>query len=133
MGVDVSLKTETFSNENQEWLGSAHGTDSIDSITLDADLFLAAFTDGVVKSGVALGKITASGKYGPYDNAAVDGRQTAVGLLFTTVDLRGTTAATAKDVWGALLWHGKVIEAKLPVGHGVDAAAKAELTFIRFV
>jgi len=46
---------------------------------------------GVVEACTILGKITASGKYAPHDPAAVDGSQTAVAVLYATVD------ATAAD------------------------------------
>lgn len=127
--MDLRVSTETFSNENQSWLGSAHGTDNADPVTLDGDKFLAAFPTGVVPSGVLLGIITASGKAAPYTDAATHGAgsDTAVGYLFQTVNLNGTTAGTAGDVQGALLRHGHVIEAKLPAGHGTTAAGKADL------
>lgn len=134
MGMKLGIVTETFSPvENHEWLASAHGTDICDSITLDGDTFLTAFPTGIIPSGVVLGKITASGKYAPYDDAAADGTQTALGHLFTTVDLGGTTAATVGDVPAALFWHGEVVEAKLPTGHGLDAAGKTDLKQIRYV
>jgi hypothetical protein len=50
---------------------------------------------GVVQTGTVLGKITATGKYKPTTVAAVDGSQTAAGILLFTVD---ATAADAKAV-----------------------------------
>ncbi|MGI8425445.1 MAG: head decoration protein [Actinomycetota bacterium] len=135
MGFNLTTSEKGYLNENQSWLGKAHGTEECDSITLDADKFLAAFPTGIVPSGVLLGKITASGLYAPYTDAETHGAGTGVarGHLFTTVDLKGTTAAAARDTVAALFWHGQVIEAKLPTGHGLDAAAKADLTQIRYV
>lgn len=134
MALRLKTITTVFkASENQSWLGSAHGTDNAQSITLDGDSFLAAFTDGVIPSGVVLGKVTSGGKYRRYDNAATDGTQTALGILLTTVDLGGVTSAVVEDVSAALLWHGEVIEANLPAGHGLDAAGKVELSQIRFV
>lgn len=132
MGFSLKITEEAFSNEDQRWLGGDHGTDICDSITLDADLFLATFPNGIVPSGVWLGKITATGLYGPYNNTALDGREVNRGALFKTTNLRGTTAATAQDVTAALFWHGEVVEAYLPVGHGLDAAGRADLPLIRF-
>lgn len=63
----LDIRTETFASpEDQSWLGSAHGTNEADSITLDGDMFLAAFPTGVVPSGVVLGRVTSNGLYGPY-------------------------------------------------------------------
>lgn len=55
--------------------------------------------NGVLVAGSVLGRITAAGadfgKYGPYNNAAADGRQAAAGVLFAGVD---TTSADARGV-----------------------------------
>lgn len=134
MGLNLPLKTETFSpSEDHKWLGSAHGTKEADSITLDADAFLATWPSGIVPSGVVLGRVTATGLYRPYSNAAVDGTEVARGHLFTTTDLGGTTAGAVDKVGAALYWHGEVVEANLPASHGLDAAAKTDLNQIRYV
>lgn len=49
-----------------------------------------------LSAGAVLGIITASGKLAAYDNDAVDGTQTAAGILFDNVD------ATAADVAGVV-------------------------------
>ncbi len=122
--MDLSLKTETFGQGDQSWLGSAHGTDMARSITLDTSAFTSGthYPDGFFKSGLPLGKITATGIYGPYDDTAVDGRQTLVGFLLDAVK---APSSTTIDVQGALYEHGRVIEAKLPVA--IDAAGKTDL------
>lgn len=51
-----------------------------------------------VVAGELLGKVTASGKYAAYDNAAVDGRETVVAIAYDNTD------ATAGDVAGAVLF-----------------------------
>jgi hypothetical protein len=132
--MKLAQTTETFSrSEDQKWLGSAHGTVEADSITLDVSAFSAVtFPNGFIPSGVVLGKITASGKYGPYDNGASDGTETAVGHLFTTIEAEGIGSSTV-DVSGALYWHGEVVEANLPTGHGLDANGKTDLKHIRYV
>jgi hypothetical protein len=117
--MDLTTRTETYAVGDPSWLASRHGVDSTDSVTLDTSAFTLGthYPDGFFKSGLLLGKITATGKYGPYDNAAVDGRQTLVGLLMFTV--HAPTDNTI-DPAGAMLVHGKVINAKLPVT--IDAA-----------
>lgn len=123
--MDLSMRTETFGQEDQSWLGSAHGTDTARSITLDLTTFTAGthYPDGFLKAGLPLGKITASGKYGLYSDAAADGRQTLVGFLFTVVKVPASTATPAV---GAMLLHCFVVESKLPAP-GVDAAGKADV------
>jgi hypothetical protein len=67
MGMRLGIVSETFSPaEDQSWLGSKHGVENATPITLDADKFLTTFPTGIVPSGVALGKITATGLYAPY-------------------------------------------------------------------
>lgn len=129
--MDLTIKTETLTaNENVTWLGSRHGTDTAEPITLDRSLFTATFPNGFIPSGVALGKITATGKYGPYSNAAVDGRETCQGHLLTTIEY---DTVNDNDPGGALLWHGQIIRSKLPVGHGLDAAGEVEAKLIHYI
>ena len=55
MGMSLSIKKTTYgAAENQEWLGSAHGTQEMDSITLDAALCVAKFATGLMPSGTSL-------------------------------------------------------------------------------
>jgi hypothetical protein len=70
--MDLTLRTEAFASDDQSWLGSAHGADATQSITLDTSAFTSGthYPDGYFKSGIPLGKITATGKYGPYGGAA---------------------------------------------------------------
>jgi hypothetical protein len=122
--MDLSIRSETFAADDQTWLGSAHGTSSARSITLDTSTFTSGthYPDGFFVSGLPLGKITATGKYGPYNDAASDGTQTLVGFLLSPVK---APSATTTDVVGALLLHGIVVDANLPVA--VDAAGKTDV------
>jgi hypothetical protein len=128
----LAQTTESFGSDDQSWLGSAHGTDATETISLDTSLFTAGthYPDGYFKSGIPLGEITATpGKYGPYDNAATDGRQTLVGFLFAAVK---APSVNTIDPSAAMLTHGKVRASRLPVA--VDAAGKADVAgSIRFV
>ena len=128
----LAQTTESFGSDDQSWLGSAHGTDATETISLDTSLFVQAthYPDGYFKSGIPLGAITATpGKYGPYDNAAADGRQTLVGFLFAAVK---APSVNTIDPSAAMLTHGKVRESRLPVA--VDAAGKTDVAgSIRFV
>lgn len=129
----LSQTTEMFGSDDQSWLGSAHGTDATETIVLDTSTFTPAthYPDGYFKSGFPLGRITATGKYGPYSDAAGDGRQTLVGFLYAAVK---APADNTIDPAAAMLTHGKVRESRLPAGHGVDAAGKTDVAgSIRFV
>lgn len=134
MGMQLGIKRTTYApNEDQSWLGSAHGTQECDPITLNGDAFLATFPDGVIPSGTVVAKNTTTGLYEPYADAGANGTDTAAGHLFTTVDLGGTTGATVGNTGAALFWHGEVVVAKLKTGHGLTAAARADLSLIRYV
>lgn len=122
--MDLSVRSETFAADDQTWLGSAHGTSAARSITLDTSAFTEAthYPDGFFTSGLPLGKITATGKYAPYVDAAVDGTGVLAGFLLSPVK---APAATTTDVVGALLIHGVIVEANLPVA--IDANAKTDV------
>ena len=127
----LAQTTEQFGSDDQSWLGSAHGTDATETISLDTSTFTAGthYPDGYFKSGIPLGLITATGKYGPYSDAAADGRQTLVGFLFAAVK---APTDTTVDPSAAMLTHGKVRSSRLPVA--VDAAGQTDVAgSIRFV
>jgi hypothetical protein len=125
--MNLGMITESFSQDRRDWLGSEHGTDFVTGITLDTSTFTAGthYPDGYIKSGIPLGKITASGKYGLYNDGASDGRQTCVGFLFTGVEVVTRRGATLSSAVASMLQHCVIKESKLPVA--VDAAGKTDL------
>lgn len=90
-----------FGSGNHRWMGDLHGLDTTEGVTLDGSLFGAAsFPDGLVQSGTILGKVTATGLYGPYgelteevQTATVTGAPT--GGTFTLTYSGQTTTAIA--------------------------------------
>lgn len=128
--VDIAPQSRDlgYVTDDPSWLGSAHGTDSTETITLDGDLFSAgAFPGGRVPSGTPLGKVTATGLYGPYDGNGAGGLDVLVGFLFAGRQVRANT-----NIGAAALTHGKVREANLPFP--VDANGKTDVAGrIRFI
>lgn len=128
--MDLTPQTTTYQIDDNSWLGSAHGTDAGKSVTLDLTTFDASqHTNGFIPSGAALGIITATGFYGPYDDTATDGRQTLAGHLYGGVKVNsGSTKAG-----GTILVHCFVKENKLPFQSGqtgrgyVDANGKTDV------
>jgi hypothetical protein len=128
--------------DDQSWLGSAHGTNECDTITLDGPACLDAFPDGVIPSGVVLGKITATGKYGP---ASTTGNVTGNEIQTVTVasaqggavvlSFEGTHTApiaynaTATDVQNALLATDKFDAADVVVTGGPLNTGAVTITF----
>jgi hypothetical protein len=54
--------------------------------TLSRETVAIASGAGVITAGLVLGKVTASGKYAPYDDDNDDGTQTAVCIALESVD-----------------------------------------------
>lgn len=134
MTTDISVQSTAYQVEKRGWLWGQHGTEpgSNPSITLDFALFTAGthYPNGYVPSGTVLGKVTASGKYGPYDSGAADGRQTAAGLLFSSVK---APTNTATPVGGAIFVHGFVDPARLPFQSGTGFASTAAKTSLNLI
>ena len=76
----------------------------------------------VLRKGLAMGKITASGKYAQYDNGALDGTEVFRGFLDDEIDLRDSNSV-AQDANSQMVVFGRVKEANT---FGVNAAAKTD-------
>ncbi|MFD4976257.1 head decoration protein [Streptomyces sp. NPDC058424] len=136
MSIQPVTTTQNLTAD-QSWLDSLHGTDSVDTITLDMSTLASGThykpsTDtsnpySRVLSGIPVGKITASGLYGLYKTDATDGREKLAGFVFAEV----LFAPGQTKVPAALLWHGSVRTAKLPVA--VVPVAPSATCQIRFV
>jgi len=131
----IGVRKKSFLAENRSWLLSQAGVGPGEnpSIILDIASFDAEdhYPEGYIPSGIVLGKITASGEYGPYDATATDGRETAVELLFGSL----TVEPGATVVGGAGVHRGEVEPGRLPIKSGtgaLDAAARQALFLIRF-
>lgn len=128
MGFALQFVQEAaFQNDDKSWIRRREGLDDMMTVTLDLTTFTAGthYPNGFLPSGMSLGKITATGLYGLYSNAALDGRQDGRGLLGSAIDMNPVPASN-KAV-GAIFWRGTVREARLPANHGVDAAFKADV------
>jgi hypothetical protein len=135
--------TGALTAEKRSWLLGPTGTRPGEnpSVTLDVSSFTAGthYPNGYIPSGTVLGTITAGTTggvwmVGPYDNAASDGRQTAVGILLSSVTVPVPTDTT-QDVGAAMLTRGDVDPAKLPftgVAGALDTAGRADLPQIAF-
>lgn len=81
--MDLSIRRDRVAGQNYRWAASADGFNSarggtIDITTLDPEDH---YPDGFIESGFAVGVISATGKLGPYDPDANDGRDTPVGVV----------------------------------------------------
>jgi len=138
MTTDISVQSTSYQTEKRSWLLSewGQGPGENPSVTVDISAFTAGthYPNGFIPSGTAVGVVTATSDanhttVGPYDNAAVDGRQTCVGLLHSAVKVPNL-ADTTKDAGGALVKCGFIKLSKLPFA--LDAAGQADLKLCDF-
>lgn len=102
----------------------------IDHAIADATL-PATYPAGTIRSGLVLGKVTASGEYKEYDDGDSDGTQTATGILFHALLLRdpfGNTLPSGQKVFGSMVVGGKVNSSLLL---GLDANGLADLVALK--
>ncbi|MCX2931400.1 head decoration protein [Mycobacterium sp. CVI_P3] len=131
MSGDISVRSTSYAVDNRAWLIGTHGVDLTPSVTLDISKFTknTHYPNGFIMSGTPLGIVTATNLYGPYDGAAVDGRDVCRGLLFSFVRaIDPANGNTLVKVSGARFVHGAVKESKLPIA--IDANGKADLPLI---
>lgn len=119
MSTDISLQTTTYQVGNRQWLLQEPKVKL--NVTLDISKFTSGthYPNGFIPSGTVIGKVTATGLYGPYDAVASDGRQTAYGLTYgdvRAVRQNGTTAV--KVGTGAVVADAIVSLSKLPFPTG---------------
>ena len=137
MSTDISVQTTSYQVADRRWLLSPHGTDYTPGVTLDVSKFTqnTHYPNGYIPSGTVVAKITASGKYGPYDNSKSDGTEVAGGILFGDCKVVRSNGTAAANVGSGILVHGIVSAGKLPLQSGagaIDANGKADLPQIRF-
>ncbi|GHC37497.1 MULTISPECIES: head decoration protein [Streptomyces rochei group] len=106
---------------DRPWLASLVGVQDTNTITLDLTKFTANTHyvtsanpalqgRNVMKSGIPLGKITASGLYAPYNGAGTDGTENLAGFLVDSIAFGPASTKAA----GALLWFGEVFADEVP-------------------
>lgn len=130
--TDISVSKTNFQTEKLSWLLDRGGWEW-DNITLDISTFTPAthYPNGFIPSGTNLAKITATNLYGPYDDAAVDGRAVMAGHLGASTKVPNP-ADTTKGAGAPLLFAGVVKSSKLPIA--VDTAGKADVAgWIRYL
>lgn len=134
--TDITVSTVTYGASPRSWLlcelDGVAGPVPRAAGVIDFALFTAGthYPDGYLQSGQVLGRVTATGRLGPYSNAATDGRQVAVGHLYDDVRVPASTSQRASVA--VVDCFAVVSEPRLPTGHGLDAAAKADLSRVQY-
>lgn len=136
MSTDIGLQSTSYQAPDRTWHKSRSGTEYKPNATLDITKFNAdRYPNGYIPSGCVVGKVTATGLYGPYDNTASDGTEVAAGLTYGDCRVVRQNGTTAAKVGTGLVVRGDVTAAKLPFQSGkgsIDTAGKADLPLIRF-
>lgn len=104
--MSINVKSTSIAVGDDSWLAGRHGTDDIRSITLDISAFTEGthYPNGFLKSGLPLGEITASGKFGPYAASPNETQTLTIDATAGTYTLGfagETTAAIAFDATAA--------------------------------
>lgn len=122
--TDFSITSRaTGRKQDTRWRTSAHGESSARPGQLDPALVTAAFqVDGLAPSGLALGQVTASKLYGPYDSTAVDGREVLAGYLS---DNEGVAVTAGSKPTIAVLVHSIIKASVLPIAAQREAVLTA--------
>lgn len=120
MAFNPKIRTSSIGVGSEfEFLASEHGLYKRAGATFDeAVVGVDANGDKLLAKGTCVGKVTATAKWGPYDNQASDGREVAAGFLLEQINLRDG------DVIAGVIIHGSVLEARVS---GVDASGKIDL------
>lgn len=113
----MTIKTEGV-HAGEVLLSEANGTRSREELILDA-------TDAVLPAGQLLGKITASGLYVPYSNAATDGSEVAAAVLYAPVGISAGQQRALGIVRDA--------EVKRALLTGLDTTGEADLLALGIV
>lgn len=116
--MDFAIETRTTGGTDNRWLASSHGTDTAQPGTLDLTS-LAAQVDqyGIIPSGVAVGKITATGRYGLFNAGSTDGTELLAGFTLAPVSawtVQGRVLTSGKAAF-ALLKQATIKRSLLPV------------------
>lgn len=136
--TDISVATTTYQAEDRSWLLSqwGQGPGENPSIVLDVSAFTknTHYPNGFIPSGTHLGKITATSDanktvVGPYDDAAVDGRQVCFGFLHSATKVPDVNDNT-KDVGAAAVRMGVIKLSRLPFT--LDANGQADMKLCLF-
>ncbi|MCK7676352.1 hypothetical protein [Corynebacterium pygosceleis] len=106
--MDFTPRTEMYGAGDYSWLGSAHATNNMETVTLKVSAFASFKTDhgDVIPAGIPLKKSSAGKTYEPVTDAG----DALAGFLGTPQPNRGDNQVAP------MLWHGSIKADNLPKG-----------------
>ena len=137
--MNLSPVIQTFGNEDQSWLASAHGTPNARSITIDVTKLTLAthYPHGYLRSGAPLSKLIATGLFAPYvgdvsevQTVTITGAPT--GGTFTLTFGGDTTAPIAFNATAAAVQAALVALASIGAGNVVVTGAAGGVWTVTF-
>jgi hypothetical protein len=117
--MDLTPVVTSVGGTSLAWLGSSHGAGDGRTRTIDVSkLVSGTHYDAVTKvvpSGIALGKITATGLYAPWTSGATDGTQILDSFLLDSHSLLRQDGSLSTVIGVAALVHAIIRPSLLPV------------------
>lgn len=134
--ADFTVKTTVSAGSDQRWLRSKDGVDNAVTATLDVSTLVAGThydANGVIPSGLPLGKKTGVDSYAPYKPGATDGTQYLAGFLLESEQLEAQfTTITTTVLNVPLLVRGIIDPAFVPTHPTLDTQTKTTGLFVFF-
>lgn len=124
--MDLSLRREAFATSKHSWLGSEHGVGNAHPVTLDLSTFTKSthYPDGFLRAGTPL-KINGTSKKA--EPALTDGTAEPAGYLLEAVQV--PLDGSDRDPVGAILEHGRIVVANLPVAFTKPTAPSGRFVY----
>lgn len=117
--MDLTPVVTSVGGTSLAWLASSHGAGNGRTRTLDLSKFTSGThydaTTKVIPSGIALGKVTATGLYAPWTSGATDGTQVLDSFLLGSHRALRADGSTPTVIAAAVLVHAIIRPSLLPV------------------
>ena len=110
--TQLQSRSEVFGDVDQRWIGSADGTDTARTVTLDYTAWASKTLNHRIKGGEAIAFSTATtpGKWVPYASAGADGTNVLRGFLLNDIPV----VPGAGNIVAPMMDEGRIILKYLP-------------------
>jgi hypothetical protein len=132
--ADLSITTKATGGGDFRWLRTHHGRDNAIPVSIKRSLLTAGThydANGVVPSGLPLGKIAGQPEYGPYDPSAADGRKVLAGFLVGPEQLKADFSGVTTTVFHGAMVVDAIIDPKhVPTSPALTTATPTTGKFV---
>lgn len=123
--TQLKMTREEFGGTDQRWLGSAEGTDTARTVTLDHDAWESRVSGSRLKGGEAIAYNTSTNTWVPYASGGTNGTNQLRGFLLNDIPFR----VGSGDKVAPMLTRGRIILKYLPSPVGATATRHANSRF----